>query len=354
MSTVLLIEDNLELLENTSEILELANYKVIRAENGKEALERIKESKDDISIILCDIVMPVMDGFSVLQAIDNMQEMKKIPFIFLTGKSDTSEIRKGMNLGADDYLTKPFSADDLLGLITTRLKKNQNLKDLFDPSASGFETFLTNENGISSETILKNNSRTKRLKKKETLYMEGDETVHVYYIMSGKVKTVKTNDFGKEFIGNIFKEGDFIGYNSLLENGIHEESAIALEDTQVALLDKNYFFELLLVNKNFYAHFLKHLVSSLNIAESKLPKIAYYSARKKVAEALLFIAEKYCNPGQEPFKFSVTRDDLSAVSGIAPESVSRNLTDFKNEQLIDMQDGKYVILNFKKLQSLRN
>jgi CRP-like cAMP-binding protein len=354
MNTVLLIEDNVELLDNTSEILELANYNVIKAENGKEGLEKIKEFKEDISIILCDIVMPVMDGFSVLQAIDNISELKKIPFIFLTGKSENKEIRKGMNLGADDYLTKPFSADDLLGLITTRLKKNLELKEILDPVNNGFESLLTKENPINADQILKNNARTKRLKRKETLYMEGDETIHVYYIISGKLKTVKTNDFGKEFIGNIFKEGDFIGYNSLLENGMHEESAIAMEDSQVALLDKHYFFELLLTNKTFYANFLKHLVSSLNNAESKLPKIAYYSARKKVAEALLFIADKYCNPGQEPLKFSVTRDDLSAVSGIAPESVSRNLTDFKNEQLIDMQDGKYVILNFKKLQTLRN
>ena len=107
MNTILLIEDNHEIRENTAEILELANYNVITAENGKDGVEKAIASKPDV--IICDIMMPVLDGYGVLHMLNKNEDLKDVPFIFLTAKAERSDFRKGMEMGADDYVTKPFT-----------------------------------------------------------------------------------------------------------------------------------------------------------------------------------------------------------------------------------------------------
>ncbi|HEX7413502.1 MAG TPA: response regulator, partial [Bacteroidia bacterium] len=109
MKTIILIEDNKDVRENTTEILELANYKVIQAENGKQGVELTKLHKPDL--IICDIMMPVLDGYGVIHLLTKNPETASIPFIFLTAKSERMDFRKGMEMGADDYISKPF--DDI-------------------------------------------------------------------------------------------------------------------------------------------------------------------------------------------------------------------------------------------------
>src|SRR5687768_9157804 len=125
MKKILLIEDNQEIRENTAEILGLANYKVLEAENGKVGVELAKNEQPDL--IICDIMMPQLDGYGVLHMLSKNPATSSIPFIFLTAKSEKEDFRKGMNLGADDYLTKPFDDLELLDAVEMRLKKN----DLF-------------------------------------------------------------------------------------------------------------------------------------------------------------------------------------------------------------------------------
>ena len=100
MTKILLIEDNKDVCENTADILELSNYEVATAANGKVGIDKVREIKPDL--ILCDIMMPVMDGYEVLEELSKNHETAKIPFIFLTAKVDKSDLRKGMNLGAAD------------------------------------------------------------------------------------------------------------------------------------------------------------------------------------------------------------------------------------------------------------
>ena len=121
MIKVLIIEDNADVRENTAELLELSNYDVATAENGKIGVEIAKKILPDI--IVCDIMMPELDGYEVLEALNKNSETASIPFIFLTAKTEKTDMRKGMNLGADDYLTKPFSENELLEAIESRLKK---------------------------------------------------------------------------------------------------------------------------------------------------------------------------------------------------------------------------------------
>src|SRR5688572_25995499 len=112
MKKVPVIEDNEDIRENTAEILELSHYAVTTARNGKEGVAQAMLQKPDL--ILCDIMMPELDGYGVLHMIQKNPELQQTPFIFLTAKTEQSEMRKGMSLGADDYIPKPFDPTDLL------------------------------------------------------------------------------------------------------------------------------------------------------------------------------------------------------------------------------------------------
>ena len=112
MKNILLIEDDQDMRENTAEILELANYRVLRAENGRRGVELARREPPDL--ILCDIMMPELDGYGVLHLLARDPHTAEVPFIFLSARAERSDVRKGMELGADDYLTKPFEESELL------------------------------------------------------------------------------------------------------------------------------------------------------------------------------------------------------------------------------------------------
>src|SRR5438046_1435193 len=140
MKKLLLIEDNNDIRENTAEILELANYKVTTAENGKIGVEKALEEKPDL--IICDVMMPVLDGYGVLHLLNMNPQLKGIPFIFLTAKAERSDFRKGMEMGADDYITKPFSDIELLRAIEMRLKKMDIIHAQYADGEEGANDFM--------------------------------------------------------------------------------------------------------------------------------------------------------------------------------------------------------------------
>src|ERR1051325_9023790 len=125
MKSILVIDDNQDIRENTAEILEMGGYKIFTAENGKKGIELALKEKPDV--IVCDIMMPELDGYGVLHLLRKNPESQNIPFIFLTAKTERSDFRKGMEMGADDYITKPFEDIELLNAIETRLKKAEIL-----------------------------------------------------------------------------------------------------------------------------------------------------------------------------------------------------------------------------------
>src|SRR5664279_3865955 len=122
MTSILVIEDNENIRENTAEILELAGYKVYTAPNGKKGMDiAVKKIP---SVIVCDIMMPDLDGYGVLHFLKKNVLTENIPFIFITAKTERSDMRKGMEMGADDYITKPFDDIELLKAVEARLKKS--------------------------------------------------------------------------------------------------------------------------------------------------------------------------------------------------------------------------------------
>lgn len=345
--TILIIDDSPEIRENSAEMLELSGYKTLCAEDGKAGLELAKIHKPDL--ILCDINMPGLDGYSVLQALENIPGMTSIPFIFVTGRSELADLRKGMDLGADDYLTKPFNANDLLRIVAGRLKKNYLRKAAFENSLNDFKSVQANEENID---FLSAKSFIKKFKRKESIYLEGDQATFLYYVVSGRVKIFKSNHMGKELIINIQKKGDFFGYQALLENTGQCDSAMCIETCELALIPREDFLNLLYSDKHTSLRFLKLISKHLSEAEDKLLKLAYDSARKRVAEALLFAAKKYGNLDGGSFSFE--RENISSLAGISPESVSRHLTDFKEEGLLESVNGKISILDAKKLEKIKN
>ncbi len=119
--TILVIEDEEYIRENIVEMLEVEDYKVFAAENGKVGVDLAQKNLPDL--ILCDVMMPELDGYYVLSELRSNSATQTIPFIFLTAKTTREDMRLGMDLGADDYLTKPFTRDELLGTVTTRIIK---------------------------------------------------------------------------------------------------------------------------------------------------------------------------------------------------------------------------------------
>jgi DNA-binding response OmpR family regulator len=121
MTRILIIEDQREMRENLATILEMENYTVLRASNGREGLELARSKRPDL--VLCDVMMPELDGYGVLRALRADAATAGVPFIFLTAKGDKRDQRAGMNLGADDYLTKPVTVSDLLNAVVARMAR---------------------------------------------------------------------------------------------------------------------------------------------------------------------------------------------------------------------------------------
>lgn len=347
---IVLIEDNLEMRENIQEILELADYVVASAENGKIGVDLIKSEKPDL--ILCDIMMPELDGYGVLHMISRNPDTAAIPFIFLTAKSEREDFRKGMNLGADDYLTKPFDDVQLLNAVEQRMKRIEQLSHEFDRSEDGLNDFI-DSSGIETLENLKDGNRTKKFNKKDTIFFEGDYPNFIYFIKSGKVKTSKMNEDGKDFVTGLHKEGDFIGYMPLIKESDFEESAIALEDCELSLIPREEFVKLLSSSKEVSNKFIRMLAGSVTEKQDELLNLAYDSVRKRVADALLKLAETYKNEENDQFSMAISRDDLAAIVGTATESVIRTLSEFKADGYISIKGSNITILKMDELKNFR-
>ena len=346
MKKILLIEDSQEIRENTGEILSLANYEVISAENGKVGIEMAKKILPDL--IICDIMMPELDGFGVLHILSKKNETARIPFIFLTAKTEKSDIRRGMNLGADDYITKPFDDTDLLNAVEARLRKSALQQNHYENSPEGLETFLHDARNALNLKDLCKDKKVRPYKKKTDIYAEGDTPQFVYFVKSGNIKEFKSHPDGKELITNIYKENDFFGFEALLEDSAYAESAIAMEDSELILIHRQDFLTLLHSQPDVSASFISMLCKKVEQKESQLLHLAYNSVRQRTAEALLKIWEIK----NEKELINVSRDDLAKLVGTASESVIRVLSDFREEGLIEIESGKIKVTHPKKLEQV--
>jgi CRP-like cAMP-binding protein/ActR/RegA family two-component response regulator len=346
--TILLIEDNLEMAENITSILKLAHYNVLHAPNGMEGVEIAQANHPDL--ILCDIMMPELDGYGVIHILKNDPETANIPFIFLTAKAEKNDLRAGMNLGADDYITKPFDGFDLLKVVEIRLKKSELIKSTYKNDLYDVNTFFNKARELKEFQKLSENRPTRIFRKKDFIFMEGQTPSDLYFIINGEVKTYKVNYDGKELITGIHQKGHFLGYVPLLEETPHTESAEVLEEAEVSIIPRGDFLTLIYSSKDIARKFIKMLSNNLMEAENRLLDLAYQSVRQRVAGALLKINAQQSETDKKVI--TIARKDISNMIGTATESLNRTLADFKDEGLIEILGEGIRIINLPKLENL--
>jgi len=351
MKNLLLIEDNPDMRENIAEILELAGYKVVTAENGKIGVELAQKNPPDL--IICDVMMPELDGYGVLHILSKNSVTSGIPFIFLTAKAEKEDFRKGMNLGADDYITKPFNDVELLDAIETRLKRSEALKKGNVKNAEELNDFLGQAESIEPLIKLTSDRKCNVIKKKDEVFAEGTYPNGVFFINKGKVKTFKINEDGKEYITGIYTKGDFIGYTAILEDTNFAEGASALEESEVCMVNRQDFLNLIHSNREVANMFIKLLSGNLVEKEDRLLSLAYNSVRKRVAEALVMLHNRNSESTNDINLIQISREDLSNVVGTATESLIRTLSDFKDEGMIALKAGQVKIKDIRKLEHMK-
>ncbi|HVT86736.1 MAG TPA: response regulator [Chitinophagaceae bacterium] len=349
MKSVLVIDDNPDIRDNTAEILDLAGYKTFTAENGKRGVDLAVKEKPDV--IVCDIMMPELDGYGVLHLLRKNPETLNIPFIFLTAKTERSDFRKGMEMGADDYITKPFEDIELLNAIEIRLKKAEILDHKYAASQQGITQFIKDVKDSGLMKQLADQYNIESYSKKQTLYQEGKRPRFLYYLVKGKVKGFKTHEDGKEYITDLFSEGDFMGYHSLIEDKNYDDSTLVLEDAEIMQVPREDFLQMIYGDINIAAKFIRIITQNVKEKEERLLNLAYSSLRKRVAKALVDIQNKF-SPQGEGKPIEISREDIAHYVGTATESLIRTLSDFKAEKLIEIKDGKIMISNLDKLKNL--
>jgi CheY-like chemotaxis protein len=349
MKSILVIDDNADIRENTAEILELAGYKVFTAENGKKGVDSALKEKPDV--IVCDIMMPELDGYGVLHLVRKNTETQHIPFIFLTAKTERSDFRKGMEMGADDYITKPFDDIELLNAVEIRLKKAEILTHQYAGSAQGINQFIKDVKGTGLITHLSEQYDTQSFSKKNTLYQEGKRPRFLYYVISGKIKGFKNHEDGKEYITDLFSAGDFIGYSAIIEDKNYDDSTEILESAELLQIPKDDFLQMVYSDISIAAKFIRLITQNVKEKEERLLSLAYSSLRKRVAKALLDIHAKF-NAGGDGKLIEISRDDIAHYVGTATESLIRTLSDFKAEKIIEIKEGKITIPQPDKLKNL--
>ncbi|HMJ47183.1 MAG TPA: response regulator [Ferruginibacter sp.] len=347
--TILVIDDNSDIRENIAEILELAGYKTFIAENGRKGVELAL--KENPSVIICDIMMPELDGYGVLHLIRKNPATENTPFIFLTAKTERDDLRKGMEMGADDYITKPFEDIELLNAVETRLKRLEILDQKYGSSRQGFLQFLKDVKNTGFGDKFAEPYEIVSFDKKQILYTQGRRPRFLYYLSKGKVKAFKDHEDGKEYITNLYSEGDFIGYMALLEDKIYDDTASILEDAEVIQIPKEDFLKMVYSDISIASKFIHIITQNVQEKEGRLLNLAYSSLRKRVAKALVEIVAKF-HLEEQTMPIEISRDDIAQYVGTATESLIRTLSDFKSEKLIEIKSGKIIVINVEKLKNL--
>ena len=342
MASILIIEDNKEVRDNLYDILSLAGYQPRAAENGKQGLEMAFAASPDL--ILCDVMMRDLDGFGVLQILQSREETQHIPVVFVTAKSELEDMRRGMNLGADDYITKPFYKDELLRVLEVRLRKNKirqkaqgigSLPETASPKRGDLQASL--------DDLLTHSSR-RHYRRGEALFREGEQVRDIFVLRSGYVKLQSSTDFGKTLIVFVFQPNQIFGYPEFMVDRLYEHDAVALTNAQADLIPVDILREKLRSDQVLSDFFMGLLANGLLDSDVRMKEQAYLSVRKRCADTLLLAAEIF---GDQPWPMS--REELAQWAGTAKETFIRNMTEFRDSGWIEIDHQEVHILEASKL-----
>lgn len=347
-STIMVIEDNAAIRGNVVEILEMAGYIVLSADNGKTGVDLIFEQTPDV--ILCDIMMPELDGYGVLYLLNKNPVTSHIPFIFLTAKAEHIDLRKGMEMGADDYLTKPFDHIELLNAVESRLKKKEQQQQFYSKSLEELTKLISKVDGLAELAGIIQGRRTRPVKKNQVVYYEGDKSQGLYLVVSGRIKAIRQAEDGRELMTGIYAADEYVGINAALSGSPYTDTATAMEDSLLCHIPQGQIDDLLGKYPNVAQKFIKILANDIREKEELLVQLTYHSVRKKMSEALL----RLYHAGNDNVTFNMSREDLAAMSGMAIETVSRTLADFKEEGLIEKKSNVLIITDLQRLIKMKN
>lgn len=342
---ILLIEDDTTVRENTAELLELADYKVTTAANGKIGVTKAMEVHPDI--IVCDVMMPELDGYGVLTELSNNEETLSIPFIFLSAKTDHKDIRKGMDLGADDYLTKPFEEEELISAIESRLAKTA----IINARKQNAEDTPKNVLNLDGFRELLSKFDTIQVKANQSVYEPGDTANRFFLVERGVIKLHQIDDNGKELITALHKADDFFGSLVFNRPVNYKEYASALEDTILHVIPKLELKKILQDNHQVLFDIIDILGESLDETKEQLLDMAYSSVQRKTAQTILLFTERLKKNKLRQIRIS--RADLAAVAGIASESLIRTLSRLKKEGIIEIEGRNIKVMDFDALEAIQ-
>ena len=344
MKKILIIEDNADVRDNICDILALAGYQSLSAADGKTGIAAVRTDAPDL--ILCDVMMPGLDGYGVLKILSEDPATAAIPFVFVTAKSEQEDLRRGMNLGADDYVTKPFYKDELLRIVEIRLRKAQmRSQTVRVPTEwTGFLSEAALEEALEKLTAT---GSVKRYKRGEALFRAGEKVRDMFLLMSGNVKLQKSTEFDKSLIVYVFDDGDFFGYPELVANRTYEHDAIALRDCEVRLIPAEKVRETMTTDANVADLLHSLLASGLLASDERMLEHAYLSVRKRCAITLL---KAYKIFEERPWPMS--REELAQWAGTAKETFIRNLTDFRDSGYVEVDGTSITLTNVKALKDV--
>jgi CheY-like chemotaxis protein len=322
MKKILLIEDHQEIRENTTEILQLAGYDVLPAENGKVGVELARTYPPDV--VVCDIMMPVLDGYAVLHLFRRDELLQQIPFIFLTAKSERADQRKAMELGADDYLTKPFTEAELLAAIEARLQKAtpgpqrsaspRKLQDAYN-QLNGFVKGILKEEG--TEII--------RYPKRHLLFSEGQYPQFIYWLEKGIVKHYRTTSFGKSLIYKIDFPQEIIGLSEALLPNPYRSYCEASTPIELRAIPREKFIKALAESSAMLMNALQLQAEESNRLADKMLHMAYTPMRERVIMETESIYQRLGENGYSEGEKIFSREELAQIAGTATESLIRVL-----------------------------
>ena len=347
MNKLLIIEDHLEVRENLQELLELCNYIVLCAPNGETGIRLALSEQPDL--ILCDIMMPGLDGYEVLAYLAQQPETAAIPFIFLTAKADKGDIRRGMQLGADDYITKPFEEEELLKAIQVRLHKSHLLKQPFHRSPEGLQSFLfqaRQEGGLPPDAHAAAGIR--KFEPNQFIFREGETPQYLFFIASGAISVYRPDQPEPGRVRTTYEKGSFFGYKALIQGMPYLHRAETMEATEISLIPKNDFYALLLHNRTFSIRFIQLLANQVREQEKQLLKMVQELSKRKVAGIILELF-----PGlEERSETDIPLDTIQSQARMANLNLNLALRYLDREKAIRLRQDYIQLLDTQKLRAL--
>ena len=337
MGKILVLTRNASLSSKITDILKSYGHEVDEEDNGVSALKRIEETRPNL--IFCDEQLDDLDGFGLLRILRSKDEIAHISCVLMSESMDVSSFRKGMNLGADDYLTIPFEDVDLMTITDMRLRHSLVMKST--DSYSEYQALSVFED-------LKKGCEIRKFKNRDVIFEEGMHPNWLYIVKEGIVSAVKTNDIGKQLITRFYVQNEMFGYLSIMMDRTYSQSLVAFGPVEVYLVSKKAFLKALYANPHFSNLILGHIALEESEANERMIFLAYSSVRKKLSACLLKLRKVL-----KTEDIQVSRDVLSQMMATAPETIIRTLSDFKDEGIIDIVDHNIVLKDIDGLRRMK-